>query len=1054
MVLLSNCQDFSKSSREYAALPQKVDYNFHIRPILADRCFSCHGPDEAARKANLRLDLEEHAYARLKNKRKAIHPGSPKKSEVWHRIHEEDSDIKMPPEESGLALSNYEKELITKWIRQGGVYEGHWAFQPLVKPALPNISQSVSTLDEIDQFVLSQLRNRGLDFSPEASKEQLLRRVTFDLTGLPPTIEELDSFLADTSPKAYEDAVDRLLESHAYAERMTMDWLDLARYADSQGLHSDGWRSMYPWRDWVIKAFQNNMPFDEFVTLQLAGDLLPNPQREDLVATGFNRNHKTTAEGGVVDEEYRMEYVHDRVATTATVFMGMTMECARCHDHKYDPISQEEYYQFFAFFNQVDELGLSGDDGNAGPNLLLPSVSTQTQLAAIQAEIERKESKIALSENALAEQMDFISKLKDPAAIQTDLNIHLPFENIVKDQLDNHPDTKLTGGLAIVSSDRDKVLELNGEYEYVTIKNQGLFEQNQPFSGSIWIHPNKLSTTQTIVGNSGSKGVFWRGWDLYLDSSNRLNFRLIHALPHDVIHVQTVEPVAVDEWTHVAFVYSGNGRAEGVALYIDGQEQKTEVVYDNLERTIYPMSFSKQRAQTPLRLGKSYRAFTGEYGIYEGLMDDFYLFSRPLSALEVSELAERSTVVESLAQFQQSNNPENNALLETWLHRNKHPLEKEIEELRGKKIAMLDTVPEVMIMEEVKKPRDTYVLHRGNYDEPTSKVYPGTPTTILPFEDDLEMSRLGLAEWLLQPNHPLTSRVAVNRFWQQFFGQGLVGTSHDFGLQGSLPSHPELLDWLATNFVESGWDVKGLLKEIVLSKTYRQSSHTSQELREIDPDNIWLARGPSYRFPAEMIRDNALASSGLLDHVLGGPSVKPIQPEGLWKEKTSSTYLLRAYEADEGSARYRRSMYTFVRRTSPHPAMTAFDAPNRSICTSQRQQTNTPMQALVLLNDPQFVEASRTLAQKLLQEDLSIENQITKAFRLLTSGLPSTNQLDELVRLYEEEENRFRKDPDSAEQFLSIGQYASDATLEPSRLASMALIVNTIMNFDGFYTKR
>ncbi|MCB0634503.1 MAG: DUF1553 domain-containing protein, partial [Lewinella sp.] len=800
-----------------------------------------------------------------------------------------------------------------------------------------------------------------------------------------------------------------------------------------------------------------HIPYDQFLTWQLAGDLLPDPSREQLVATGFNRNHKTTAEGGAVDEEYRTEYVHDRVATTATTFMGLTMECARCHDHKYDPVSQEEYYRFFAFFNQVDELGLTGDDGNAGPNLLLPAPETELKLKAIRQQLREKESALVLSNNELAEQQAFIKQLKiqSPSAPKQ-AGVHLPFDLIADEKIDRYAYSRVSGEAAIVEdTERGTVLELDGEYEFINVRDQGLFEQFQPFSASIWIRPQGRSSSQTIMGNSAQKGTFWRGWDFALDSLNHLSLRLIHALPHDVLAVRTAVAVPTGSWTHVAFSYDGSGRAAGVELYVNGKPTEKVIIYDRLQRSIYPIAFSKERTKTPLRLGKSYRAFTGEYGIFSGRLDEFHLFARALSGLEVAELAGTSSVKTVLEQYQKE--PElvlGRALLTTWQVQHPPPEQLELTALRQQQQELLDTVPETMIMQEVAVPRATFILHRGNYNEPTREVQAGTPAAVLPFADTLEPNRLGLAKWLLQPDHPLTSRVLANRIWQQFFGRGLVDTPHDLGLQGSLPIHPQLLDWLAAHLMGNGWNIQELQKQIVLSATYRQSSKMNAALTEKDPDNRLLARGPSYRLPAEMIRDNALAAADLLEYRVGGPSVKPVQPPGLWQEKTSSTHLLRKYEPDAGSNRYRRSLYTFIRRTSPHPAMTAFDVPNRSVCTAQRPRTNTPMQALVLLNDPEFVEASRYVAQRVMSVEATVEARIEQAFRLLTGKRPDDHQLSVLLELYDTEKERFAADPASATRYIAIGQFPPDASLEPIELGTMTLVANTIMNFDDFYMKR
>ncbi|MFT4565135.1 MAG: hypothetical protein ACI9FN_000083 [Saprospiraceae bacterium] len=1058
VLFIVNCTNSKKSLQVLAgnkSLPEKVDFNFHIKPLLADRCFTCHGPDGTARKAELRLDEEAFAKKTLESGKKALHAGSLAKSEVWKRINSENQELVMPPPESHLSLTDYEKALIGKWIQEGAIYQKHWAYVPPNTTVLLNIENSLESSNPIDDFIQEKLMMEDLAFSPLADKEVLLRRVTFDLTGLPPTLKEIDEFLEDNNANAYEKVIDRLLKSSAYAERMTMDWLDLARYADSQGLHSDGWRSMYPWRDWVLQTFNKNMPFDQFLTWQIAGDLMPQPSRDQLIATGFNRNHKTTAEGGVVDEEVRMEYVHDRVATTATVFMGLTMECARCHDHKYDPISQEEYYQFAAFFNQVDELGMSGDDGNAGPNLLLPSIATEQRLKEIQMEILQKRASITINNQELAELKRYINQLQKSPSIQKQANVYLPFEKIKNSIADGFENATFSGDVKLLPTDRGNAVSFNQEYQYLTIKNEGLFEQNQAFAAAVWIKLKGLRRSQTIVGNSAQKGTFWRGWDFALDSLNRLSVRLINALPHDAIVVHTIDKIPINKWNFVAFSYDGSGKASGVKLFIQGEEKQLHIQYDNLQRSLYPIAFSKKRRNMPLRLGKSYRGFTGEYGIFEGEMDDFLLYNRQLHPLEIRELANQTTLKETLDEFK--NNPIKQLekdLFALWRTRNRLPLDNEIEALRGEQIGLLDTVPEVMIIQEVPKGRPTFVLNRGNYNEPLQEVQPNTPKKILNFPDSLPQNRLGLAKWLTDKENPLTARVVVNRYWQQLFGNGLVRTSHDFGLQGSLPTHPELLDWLAGYFVENDWNIKDLLKLIVRSKTYRQSSITSADLLEKDPNNTLLARGPSYRLPAEMIRDNALASSNLLKQQIGGPSVKPLQPEGLWQEKTSSTHLLAAYEPDRGTARYRRSLYTFLRRTSPPPAMAAFDAPNRSECTTQRQITNTPMQALVLLNDPQFVEASIKLAEQVFLENINLEKRITTAFRLLTSRKPTKEQLNLLELLYQEEEARFQQTPKAAIQYLQTGQFAPMDSLPPISLAAMSLVVNTIMNFDEFYMKR
>jgi hypothetical protein len=901
------------------------------------------------------------------------------------------------------------------------------------------------------------LEEQGLAFSREADPATLVRRVSLDLTGLPPSPADVEAFVTDRRATAYEQLVDRLLASDAYAERMTTDWLDLARYADSQGLHSDGWRSMYPWRDWVINAFKDNMPFDQFILEQIAGDHLSSPSQKQIIATGFNRNHKTSAEGGVVDEELKKEYAHDRVATTATGLLGLTMECARCHDHKYDPISQKEYYEFFAFFDQVDEVGMTGDDGNSGPNLLLPDAAIRTKIDSLTNLIEDKKHILESNRRKLKDQIAYINKLENvDQELRTNRVVYLPFEKLSKQRsIDGQSNITASEGVEIIDSDRGKVLELNSEYEYLTLKDIGLFDQYQSFSGSVWIYPTSKRPAQTIMGNSGQKGVFWRGWDFMLDSLDRPTLRLINALPHDMIVVSAEESVATNAWTHLAFSYDGSGIAAGIKISINGKGAGRILVRDQLQRSIYPMAFNKERTDTPLRVGKSYRAFTGEYGIYEGKMDDLMIFERMLSALEVSQLAGIQNIKTEIDLHRQEPTEESEKRVEDFMRcAFPDPVEKDIADLRKKIIELLTGVPEVMVMQDIPKRNPTHILIRGNYDQPGEEVYPSAPVAIMAFSDSLPQNRLGLANWLVDSRNPLTGRVFVNRIWQQFFGRGIVSTPHDFGLQGQLPSHPELLDYLAYQFIAKGWDVKALVKEIVMSNTYRQTSETSKEKFSKDPENLYLSRGPSGRLSAEILRDQALTGASLLNKQIGGPSVKPYQPEGLWEEKTSSTHLLRAYISDEGAAKYRRSLYTFVRRTSMHPMMEIFDAPTRSVCTVQRQTTDSPVQSLVLLNDPQFIEAARTLAENELKTEKVVEDQLASAYYKLCGRSISPEKLTELLTLYEEEKDRFSKDMDHADEYINIGQFPPDPELKREELAALTLAVNTIMNLDDFYMKR
>ena len=753
------------------SLPEQVDFNFHVKPLLSDRCFACHGPDDNAREANLRFDIKAGAYAALDSldERFAIIPGDPENSELIYRINHDDPDERMPPTASNLSLSENERAILEKWIKQGAEWKPHWAFSPPEEQTPPAVQASHWAKNPIDHFILSRLEREGFSPAPPATREKWLRRVTFDLTGLPPTPGELDAFLFDQAPDAYARAVDRLIASPAYGERMAVDWLDLARYADTQGHHHDFERNMWPWRDWVIQAFNVNMPYDQFVTWQLAGDLLPDPSYEQLLATGFNRNHKITQECGVIDEEFRVEYVVDRANTFSTAFMGLTIECAQCHDHKYDPISQKEYYELFSFFNNVPERGRWPHAEKTSPVPSLP-----------------------LPEEQLKEAKDYVDRLL---------------------------------------RDRDA-----------------------------------------------------------------------------------------------------------------GPEPAVE-----------------------------------DYGTYEA---------------------------------------ELNALM--------YP---------------------TMVMAEMDTLRPAYILDRGLYSAPGARVFPGTPEAILPFSTDFPRNRLGLSRWLFDPAHPLTARVAVNRYWQMLFGTGLVHTPEDFGSQGALPTHPELLDWLAVYFMESGWDVAGLLKTIVLSSTYRQSSAVDPDMLVVDPDNALLSRGPHLRLTAEMVRDQALAISGLLVDTLGGPPVKPYQPDGLWSEVSSGGSFLRKYNQGLGADLYRRSIYTFWKRIQPPPNMITFDAASRNACTVRRQQTSTPLQALVLLNDPQFVEAARVFGERMMEQGgASSSDRIAYGFRWATSRMPDEEEISFLTAFFEEEHASFSMNQDQAIALQAVGEYISAIDHNPVEWAAYTSVASLLLN--------
>lgn len=1056
----------------YNDLPEKVDFNFHIRPILADRCFSCHGPDDNSREAGFRLDIESFAFAKLKDSnRPAIVKGSLDQSTLWHRIISEYSEMQMPPPESNLKLNQEEKALIAKWIRQGAQWKDHWAFIPPKQPTIPSIDQSwldehsVSIRNPIDNFILDKVKSEGLLPSSEADKTRLIRRLSFDLTGLPPSIEEIDRFLADKGPDAYEQLVGRLIDTEAYAERMTMDWMDVARFADSHGMHADGMREMWPYRDWVIEAFRKNLSYKDFVTWQLAGDLIPNATKEQRLATAFQRNQVMSAESGIVSEEYRLKYVSERANTTATAFMGLTMECATCHDHKFDPVSQKEYYEMTAFFNNMKELGMIGNDKNFGPLMLLPDAVTEDRIDNLTASIDSLTKVKKLAKKEIEDIGDFISKIESKPLTLPQPDGLYPFDHFKKKKrknggfnfiIDRNENSTAIGEPELVEGKIGNAIRINKDNDQLFLAKMGYFNLQESFSANTWIKTEKADGFQSIMGNVSDKNTGWRGWIFYLDSLRRPSVKIIHSHSHNYLHVQSPIAINVNQWTNVCFTYDGSATAAGIKLYVDGKSVTSTIYHDNLYKSILPL---RTRSYLPhldskirLGIGRNYLFTDTDNAAFVGSYDQIRLFNQVISPIEVAAFYQTDLETSSIKikhdeqEYLAHHLIRNDQRFQDW--------NQELKQLRNEKYALLDDVQEVMVQDE-SMPRKTHILDRGRYDALGEEVFPNTPAAILEFSDELPKNRLGLAQWLFDEEHPLTARVAVNRYWQMIFGRGIVDTPHDFGIQGSLPSHPELLDWLATEFRATDWNVQELLTLMVTSATYRQSSIATDLQMSKDADNIYLSRGASYRLQAEMIRDNSLAASGLLSKKIGGASVKPYQPEGLWKEKNEFSGFINNYIEDTGDSLYRRSMYTFIRRTSPPPSMITFDAPQRDVCIMKREKTNTPLQALVLLNDPQFVEASRVLAERMQKEGGdNMETQTQYAFRLLCGRNPTEQELQLLKEQYDVALIKYQKEPAAAEQLLQVGEYPYDENLDKVETAALALLANTIMNFDEAYMRR
>jgi hypothetical protein len=1037
----------------YNALPNALDYNIDVKPILSDKCFACHGPDKDKQKAGLRLDIAEFAFASLPdNKDKvAIDPGNPEGSEVFHRILSEDPKYIMPSPESHHTLNAQEKAILIKWIEEGAIYKQHWAFVKPVKPEIPGAEGKVN--NPIDNFIQEKLEQQKLQPSKEADKELLIRRLTLDLTGLPPTLKEIDDFLKDGSPDAYEKQVNRLLASPHYGEKMAVDWLDVARFADSHGYTVDRIRDMSPYRDWVIRAFNTNFRYDKFIQWQLAGDLMPKPTRDMIVATAFNRNHQQNMEGGIIEEEFQTEYVIDRTNTFGNAMLAMSVGCAKCHDHKFDPVSQKNYYELFSFFNNVKEAGqISYDDALPTPTLLLPTKQKEMILQFINSSIKKQQQVLAETENKAGAGFDkWISqgsykKLAANPIPGVGLQARYTFDQgnlkdaVSKDVGSMKRDSGTPGEDPLYESrDGGKAVQLNGD-SYMDLNQTGVFRRSQPFSIGIWVNIPKQLTEGVILHKGNAERLFnFRGYHLYL-KDNKLELNMAHTGPSNAITKVSMEDVPRDKWMQLTITYDGSSKAAGYKLYRDGTEMKMETTMDALTKDIlFPGN------QPGLQIGGWWRG----RGFKGGRADDITVYNRMLTAFEIKTLAKKASWSQIVGKTVLS--PEDRDQLKAYYLTAVDPgVNAEGQKLTALRTQLSDStenIEELMVMREMAKSKKTFLLKRGNYDMPGEQVYPNTPEAILPFDPKLPKNRYGLAQWVTSPDNPLAARVAVNRFWQNFFGTGIVKTAEDFGNQGEMPSHPKLLDWLAVTFMESGWNVKQLQKMIVMSATYRQDSRAGKEAREKDAENRLLSHGPAYRMQAEMIRDNALAASGLLNPEIGGKSVKPYQPEGLWEINNTS------YTPDTGRAVYRRSLYVIIKRSVPNPTLATFDAASREYCMMRRQKTNTPLQALVTLNDPTFVEAAKVMGEQMTRMADS-RLAITATYRKLTGRRPSPAEVNLLLKLQQAELKKFRQYPEKQTGWINTGQYKIDPTLDSSVIAANMVVASTILNSDASLTKR
>ncbi len=1016
-------------------------FNRDIRPLLATNCFQCHGPDGKERKAKLRLDTEAGV-------RRVFVAGRPGESEAWLRITSSDEAERMPPPDSHRELKRDEIELIGRWIEEGAKWEGHWAFNPPRRPPLPDVGDPDWCRDAIDRFVLARLEQEGLRPSHEADRARLLRRVTYDLTGLPPTLDEIDQFVADERPDAFERVVDRLLASPRHGERMAVAWMDAARYGDTSVFHADGPRDMWPWRDWVIASYNAGKPFDAFTVEQLAGDLLPEPTVDQLIATGFNRNNATTDEGGAIAEEFRVEYAVDRVKTTSMVWMGLTMECGQCHDHKYDPISQEEYYRFFAYFNQASDPGMQTRNGNQSPVVNVPNRLGLERAERLRERVPQLESHLALRAEEATSAFEAWLAEAEANVGSTDPTpggalAHFPLDESEGQETRDaagdgrtvklHGEAKWTGGKLGGALDCEK--------GFVDCGDVAGFERGDQFSWGAWVKPRGKASGAPIARMDDAAA--YRGWDLHC-AGGRVQVHLINTWPSNAIKVKTKAELAPDTWQHVFVTYDGSSKASGVTVWINGERKECEVEQDGLGDTI--------RTERPLHIG---RRNPGEP--FRGAVDDVRIYARLLTEAEIGALAGADPIRPILATPRSERTPEQSETLRShYLHAIDEPyreLRRKLDAVNAEIERITRPVGTVMVMRDDGKQRMTFILDRGSYDSPRkdSPVEPGTPAFLPPIETGAPPNRLGLARWIVRDDHPLTARVAVNRYWYMLFGRGLVETIEDFGSQGASPSHPDLLDWLAVEFIGKdgtvAWDTKRALRRVLLSATYRQTSRLTPELAAVDPRNELLARGPRFRLQGEFIRDGALEASGLLVDAIGGPGVKPYQPPGLWNEVSLSGNV--RFVQDRGAKVYRRSMYTYWKRSAPAPSMTIFDVPSREKCALRRPRTNTPLQALVTLNDPQFVEAARVLAERAAREtDGDPGRMITHMHRLVTSTAPREETLAMLEEAYVEELEVFRADPARATALLSVGDSPCGDRLGVAEHAALTVVASMVFNLD------
>lgn len=1027
----------------------KLEYNRDIRPILAESCFACHGPDSAARKANLRLDQRDVAI-----KKKAIVPNKPDESELVQRINSADTTEVMPPLDSHKKLTDAQKKTLQRWVEQGAEYQQHWSLIAPKRPVVPAVKNPGWVKNPIDAFILAELEKQKLTPAPEADRRTLARRLSFDLTGLPPSPEDVAAFVNDKAPNAYEKYVDKLLASVHWGEHRGRYWLDYSRYADTHGIHFDNYREMWSYRDWVIKAFNKNMPFDQFAKEQIAGDLLPNATLDQRIATGFCRNNITSNEGGAIDEEYLVLYARDRTETFGQVFFGMTSGCAVCHDHKFDPFTQRDFYSLSAFFNNTTQKAMDDNIKDTPPVMTVPAEADRPRWETLVKEVKSIQGEVDVRKKAVRPEFDkWLAQSKPTDFYKTMPSNGLHFQTLLAEGAGNGITALVNGQLRQTTSSKalawepgqlaEKALKARADMD-LSFDDAGDFDTKQPFSMGGWINPQRTSGYSAIMSRIDEANNY-RGWDLWIEDG-KIGTHIVSKWMDDALKVVSSSAVPAKAWTHVFVTYDGSATEQGVKIYLNGILQESRQIQANaLKGSI--------KTKVPLRIGKrTPGAVLNNVGL-----QDLRIYDRALASAEVGALkdASRTAWILSKATDKRSET-EKNEIFSWWLPskdqsfkemmNKQSTMRKEQETIKGRGTVAL-------VMQE--KPGDAlaYILKRGDYDKRLDPVKPDTPKMLPPMASNLPHNRVGLAEWIMQADQPLTARVTVNRFWQEVFGNGIVRTAGDFGISGDQPSHPELLDWLAVEFRDSGWDVKKFFKLIVMSNTYRQAVTLTPEKAEKDPNNKWLSRGPRFRMDAEMVRDNALAVSGLLVRKIGGPSVKPYQPEGVWEAVAMDVSNTSKYVADKGDKLYRRGIYTFWKRAAPPASLDIFNAPNRETCTVKRERTNTPLQALVTLNDVQFVEAARHLATLTLNSKNTTDERLEYLSQKLLSRSFRPEEKNIIIGSLAELEAFYGKNDADAKKLITVGESKPDEKLSATTLAAWTMVCNELMNLDEVLNK-